>query len=53
MDFPSHAHFDAILGIDFLVRHKALIDVVELALPRAHQVQSRLETYGRFWTGLV
>lgn len=32
MDFPSHAHFDAILGIDFLVRHKALIDVVECSL---------------------
>ena len=32
MEFPSHATFDAILGIDFLARHRALIDVCECAL---------------------
>ena len=28
MSFPPHTTFDAILGIDFLVRYQALIDVV-------------------------
>lgn len=32
MQWPVHAHFDAILGIDFLTRYKAVIDVCDSSL---------------------
>ena len=32
MQWPAHAHFDAILGIDFLIRYRAVIDVCDSSL---------------------
>jgi len=51
MSWPPHVNFEAIIGIDFLARHKAMIDVcgnsVKLVAPTGESVEAVLRHDGK------